>query len=65
MKRRNSANKQTNERKREIKLPKTKNQYENPIKKTSNQHTQSIIQEKEEEMKYDKNNERCLPLKLN
>ena len=53
MKRRKSANKQTNERKREIKLPKTKNQYENPIKKTQNQHTQSIIQ-KEEEEKYDK-----------
>jgi len=37
MKRRESANKQTNERKREIKLPQTKNQYENPIKKTPNQ----------------------------
>jgi len=33
MKRRKSANKQTNERKREINLPQTKNQYENPIKK--------------------------------
>jgi len=44
MKRRKSANKQTNERKREIKLPQTKNQYETLIKKTPNQHTQSIIQ---------------------
>ena len=51
MKKRKSANKQTNERKREIKLPQTKNQYEKPIKKTPNQHTQSIIQEEE---KYDK-----------
>jgi len=40
---------QTNERKRKIKLPQTKNQYENPIKKTPNQHTQSIIQKEEEE----------------
>ena len=50
MKRRKSANKQTNERKREIKLPQTKNQYENLIKKTPNQHTQSIIQKEEEEI---------------
>ena len=43
--------------KEKIKLPQTKNQYETPIKKTPNQHTQSIIQ-KEEEKKYDKNNEK-------
>jgi len=36
------TNKQMKEE--EIKLPPTKNQYENPIKKTPNHHTQSIIQ---------------------
>ena len=41
---------QTNERKRKIKLPQTKNQYENPIKKTPNQHTQSIIQKEKNEI---------------
>ena len=62
MKRRKSANKQTNERKREIKLPQTNNQYENPIKKTPNQHTQSIIHKEEE--KYDKNNEKVSTPKI-
>jgi len=37
-------------RRREIKLPQTKNQYEKPIKKTPNQHTQSILQKRRREI---------------
>ena len=48
-------------RKREIKLPQTKNRYENPIIKTPNQHTQSIIQKEEEE---EKNNEKVSTPKI-
>jgi len=61
MKRRKSANKWKKERDKIT--PKTKNQYEKPIKKTPNQHTQSIIQ-KEEEKKYDKNNEKVSTPKI-
>jgi len=50
LKEENQPTKQKNERKREIKLPQTKNQYETPIKKTPNQHTQSIIQRRRREI---------------
>ena len=50
--------------KKRDKITQTKNQYENPIKKTPNQHTQSIIQKEEEEEKYDKNNEKVSTPKI-